>query len=79
MTFDDDGIPQFLPKLSEAARTELRWHTSIPLTNKHWATHIDVLCGDYQNVVWRNLRATIVDRKYFDHAGGENFYTICIL
>jgi tetratricopeptide (TPR) repeat protein len=42
----------------------------------HMATHIDVLSGDYQNVVWRNLRAAAVDRKYFDHAGGENFYTI---
>lgn len=42
----------------------------------HMATHIDVLCGDYQNVVWRNLRAVDVDRKFFDHAGGENFYTI---
>ncbi|WP_054007478.1 hypothetical protein [Cypionkella psychrotolerans] len=42
----------------------------------HMATHIDVLCGDYQNVIWRNLRAAAVDRKYFDHAGGENFYTI---
>jgi len=42
----------------------------------HMATHIDVLCGDYQNVVWRNLRATQVDRKFVDHAGGENFYTI---
>jgi tetratricopeptide (TPR) repeat protein len=42
----------------------------------HMATHIDVLCGDYQNVVWRNLRAAAVDRKFYDHAGGENFYTI---
>jgi len=42
----------------------------------HMATHIDVLCGDYQNVIWRNLRAVAVDRKLFDHAGGENFYTI---
>ncbi|PKP75962.1 MAG: hypothetical protein CVT84_00945 [Alphaproteobacteria bacterium HGW-Alphaproteobacteria-6] len=42
----------------------------------HMATHVDVLCGDYQNVIWRNLRAAAVDRKYFDHAGGENFYTI---
>ncbi len=42
----------------------------------HMATHIDVLCGDYQNVVWRNQRAIAVDRKFFDHAGGENFYTI---
>jgi len=35
-----------------------------------------VLCGDYQNVVWRNHRAAAVDRKYFAHAGGMNFYTI---
>ncbi|MDP2081592.1 MAG: hypothetical protein U0934_21045 [Pseudotabrizicola sp.] len=42
----------------------------------HMATHIDVLCGDYHNVISRNLRATVVDRKYFHHAGGENFYTI---
>jgi tetratricopeptide (TPR) repeat protein len=42
----------------------------------HMATHIDVLCGDYQNVVWRNQRAVEVDRKFFAHAGGENFYTV---
>lgn len=42
----------------------------------HMATHIDVLCGDYQNVVWRNHRAANVDRKYEAMAGGENFYTV---
>ncbi|MFN0115689.1 MAG: hypothetical protein ACKVPY_13525 [Paracoccaceae bacterium] len=42
----------------------------------HMATHIDLLCGDYQNVVWRNHRAAEADARYFDHAGGENFYTI---
>ncbi len=42
----------------------------------HMATHIDVLCGDYQNVLWRNQRAARVDRKFFDMAGGENFYTV---
>jgi hypothetical protein len=35
VTFDDDGRPQFSPKLSEAARTELRWQSPIPLTDKH--------------------------------------------
>jgi len=35
-----------------------------------------VLCGDYQSVVWRNRRAVEVDRKFFAHAGGENFYTV---
>ncbi len=54
------------------------WWTSCPTSGHlvHMATHIDVLCGDYQNVVWRNHRAAQVDAKYFDHAGGENFYTI---
>ncbi len=42
----------------------------------HMATHIDVLCGDYQNVVWRNHRAAEVDEKYTAFAGGENFYTV---
>lgn len=42
----------------------------------HMATHIDVLCGDYQNVVWRNHRAAQVDKKYEAMAGGENFYTV---
>ncbi|MEH6401915.1 MAG: hypothetical protein V7750_00990 [Sneathiella sp.] len=42
----------------------------------HMATHIDVLCGEYQNVIWRNNRAAQVDRKYESMAGGENFYTL---
>jgi len=42
----------------------------------HMATHIDVLCGDYQNVVSRNHKAAEVDRKYEALAGGENFYTV---
>ncbi len=42
----------------------------------HMATHIDVLCGDYQNVVWRNRRAAEIDRKYENVAGAQNFYTL---
>ena len=42
----------------------------------HMASHIDVLCGDYHNVVARNRAAARVDRAYFNHAGGENFYTV---
>lgn len=37
VTFDDDGLPQFSPKLSETARAEMRWHAPIPLTDKHRA------------------------------------------
>lgn len=43
---------------------------------KHMATHIDVLCGDYHNVIYRNQLAAMVDKKYEERAGGENFYTI---
>ncbi|MGP1358518.1 hypothetical protein, partial [Roseicyclus sp.] len=42
----------------------------------HMATHIDVLCGDYQNVVSRNHRAAEIDRKYEDLKGAKNFYTV---
>ncbi len=42
---------------------------------QHMATHIDVLCGDYQNVIERNHRAAHVDRKFEEYAGSANFYT----
>ncbi|MEM9814430.1 MAG: hypothetical protein AAF913_17370, partial [Pseudomonadota bacterium] len=42
----------------------------------HMATHIDALCGDYQNVVARNQAAVMVDRKYLAHRGAENFYSV---
>ncbi|MCG6884508.1 MAG: hypothetical protein LJE62_12215 [Silicimonas sp.] len=42
----------------------------------HMATHIDVLCGDYQAVVERNHKAAQIDRKYEDFAGAQNFYTV---
>lgn len=34
VTFDDEGRPQFSPALSDAARTELRWQVSLPLTTR---------------------------------------------
>lgn len=42
----------------------------------HMATHIDVLCGDYQNVVARNNRAAAVDQHFEAKEGAENFYTV---
>ena len=35
VTFDDEGQPEFSPKLSDAARTELRWSSAIALTSEH--------------------------------------------
>ncbi len=41
----------------------------------HMPTHIDVLCGHYQNVVARNHAAIIADRKFLERAGPLNFYS----
>lgn len=35
VTFGDDGLPAFSPELSKRARTELRWETALPLTDRH--------------------------------------------
>ncbi len=43
---------------------------------QHMATHIDVLCGDYQNVVERNDAAILADQKYLARSGPMNFYTV---
>ncbi len=42
----------------------------------HMATHIDVLCGDYQNVLARNLAASKVDERFKAYAGAANFYAL---
>lgn len=41
----------------------------------HMASHIDVLCGNYADVLRANLDAIVADRKYYDREGGVNFYT----
>ncbi|WP_425080543.1 tetratricopeptide repeat protein [Ruegeria arenilitoris] len=41
----------------------------------HMPTHIDVLCGHYQNVVYWNEKATIADLKYYEREGAFNIYT----
>ncbi len=41
----------------------------------HMPTHIDVLCGHYQNVVHWNQCASVADLKYFEREGAFNIYT----
>lgn len=41
----------------------------------HMPTHIDVLCGDYQNVVQWNRAAIVPDLKFFEREGAANIYT----
>ncbi len=42
----------------------------------HMPTHVDVLCGDYVNVVLRNHAAIIADRKFLMREGADNFYSV---
>ncbi|SDD51762.1 tetratricopeptide repeat protein [Ruegeria marina] len=42
----------------------------------HMPTHIDVLCGDYMNVVSRNEAAIVADRKFLSREGSDNFYSV---
>jgi tetratricopeptide (TPR) repeat protein len=42
----------------------------------HMGTHLDVLCGDYQNVVARNLLAAEADDRFKVRAGAANFYAL---
>jgi tetratricopeptide (TPR) repeat protein len=42
----------------------------------HMPTHVDVLCGDYQNVVARNHRAILADAKFLNTRGADNFYSV---
>lgn len=40
------------------------------------ASHIDVLCGDYRNSVVSNLSAVTADRRFVEHEGPLNFYSL---
>ncbi|MDP1700879.1 MAG: tetratricopeptide repeat protein [Aestuariivirga sp.] len=42
----------------------------------HMPTHIDVLCGNYKEVIDRNGHATIADQKYLAREGAVNFYSL---
>jgi tetratricopeptide (TPR) repeat protein len=42
----------------------------------HMPTHIDVLCGEYRDVVVYNQKAIEADRKYLARAGAMNVYTM---
>ena len=41
----------------------------------HMPTHIDVLCGHYQNVVHWNEKASVADLMYYEREGAFNIYT----
>jgi tetratricopeptide (TPR) repeat protein len=43
---------------------------------EHMPTHIDVLCGDYRTSVVSNLSAVHADRRFVEHQGPLNFYSL---
>jgi tetratricopeptide (TPR) repeat protein len=42
----------------------------------HMPTHLDVLCGNYRDVVVYNQKAVAVDRKYLAREGAAGVYTL---
>ena len=71
-------LMEMSPHPERALRHGDRLSTLVPDAGHllHMATHIDVLCGDYQNVVSRNHAAIVADRKYLDRNGANNFYSL---
>jgi tetratricopeptide (TPR) repeat protein len=65
-----------MPEVALKAADELR--SAIPDAGhlKHMSTHIDVLCGNYKDVVAGNTAAIQADRKFVEHAGVMNFYSL---
>jgi tetratricopeptide (TPR) repeat protein len=43
---------------------------------QHMPTHIDVLCGQYRDVVASNERAIEADRRFLEREGALNFYSL---
>jgi hypothetical protein len=41
----------------------------------HIPTHLDVLVGDYERSIESNMKTTVADDKFFETAGGVNFYS----
>ena len=41
----------------------------------HMPTHIDALCGHYENVVRWNRAASVADMKFYEREGAYNIYT----
>lgn len=64
------------PEAALKAADELRYLVPDAGHLKHMATHIDVLCGDYQNVVAGNSAGIEADLKYWRNAGAMNFYSL---
>lgn len=71
-------LMEMSPHPERALRHGDRLSTLVPHAGHllHMGTHIDVLCGDYVNVVTRNQAAIEADNEYLARDGADNFYSI---
>ena len=65
-----------VPEVALRAADDLRHLVPDAGHLKHMATHIDVLCGNYQDVVAGNSSGIEADLKYWEREGGMNFYSL---
>ncbi|WP_425046324.1 hypothetical protein [Primorskyibacter sp. S87] len=70
-------LMEMSPTPEQALKAADVLRTLVPVAGHlvHMATHIDVLCGHYQNVVHWNERAVVADLRYYDREGAFNIYT----
>lgn len=64
------------PELALPAADELRSLVPDAGHLSHMSTHIDVLCGNYQDVVTWNSAGIAADEKFWSAAGPMNFYSM---
>ena len=64
------------PERAMAAADQLRGLVPDAGHLEHMPTHIDVLCGQYRDVVSWNNTAIAADRKYLEREGPLNFYSL---
>jgi tetratricopeptide (TPR) repeat protein len=43
---------------------------------QHMPTHLDIICGHYQQAIISNTSAIVADQKYVSRSGALNFYTL---
>ncbi|MEO1471310.1 MAG: hypothetical protein AAFV86_19895, partial [Pseudomonadota bacterium] len=71
-------LMEMSPFPERALRTGDRLRTIAPDLGHlvHMPTHIDVLCGHYNDVLFWNQRAMVADAKYLAERGALNVYTL---
>ena len=70
-------LMEMSPHPEKALRAADTLRTRVPDAGHlvHMPTHIDMLCGNYHDVLFWNERAIDADLKHYNREGGINFYT----